>query len=466
MTPPSSGAPSTDLSDLSATIADRRAQVGIRVLFYAGLGIVTALLFRAPLAVIALGLLAVADVWASHAWTRVLRRAGPGGPGRDGVVNRLLWISMPGSVALSLYVIALWPHEPEGAHIFALSILAAAAIYATIKAHRLRGLLVFKVGAIVALGLGLCVAEVIATGMARTSIVQLAGVTCFVMVLGLCAAQFTRLHRAHCRREVELALAREAAERAMAMRTHFLARVGHELRTPLNGILGMAELLGRSGLGTAQAAQLRVIEGSGRTLARLLDDMLDQSRLEAGMLTVAHEPGALGELALDCAALFSPLATRKGLELDVRIDASMPETLLLDPLRVRQCLCNLLSNAIKFTSRGTVTLEVGFDPAAGLAMLCVSDTGIGIAPENFDRIFEPFAQEHSDTARDFGGTGLGLSITRDLARLMGGSLEVESAPGVGARFTLRFAAAPGPAREAQPAHRPVLRTAFARASSA
>jgi signal transduction histidine kinase len=250
---------------------------------------------------------------------------------------------------------------------------------------------------------------------------------------------------------------------ASRLKSEFLATMSHEIRTPLNAILGYTDIiqLGLSGPVTPeQSAQLARITTSGRHLLGLIDDILDLSRIEANRLNVCHAPARV-EKAMDAAIGFlRPQATAKGVALETHCE-DPDDHYLGDEQRVQQILTNLLANAVKFTARGgQVILRCGHAaelppqteaPASG-PWICftVADTGVGIAPAQQQRIFQPFVQGDSGYTRAHGGAGLGLTISRRLARLMGGELTVESEVGEGSRFTLWLPAATGEAPSARP----------------
>jgi CheY-like chemotaxis protein/anti-sigma regulatory factor (Ser/Thr protein kinase) len=213
-----------------------------------------------------------------------------------------------------------------------------------------------------------------------------------------------------------------------------LAIVSHELRTPMHGVRTIAELLLDTRLDAEQRRMVGIIRDSADMLLAQVDRMLDAARLEARRLELAPQPFAPARLVGSVVDLLRPTAEAKGLAL--RLDCDIPPEAwhLGDDMRVRQILLNLLGNAIKFTAAGSVTLAVTADPR-GLCFV-VSDTGPGLAPEQFARLFSPFRQADATTARTHGGSGLGLAICRQLAGLMGGSITVESRPGEGASFRL------------------------------
>ena len=243
--------------------------------------------------------------------------------------------------------------------------------------------------------------------------------------------------------ELALIEAKKQAEAATVAKSNFLASMSHEIRTPLNGVLGMAQSLVSDGLLADQREKVDIILESGRTLTALLNDVLDLSKIEAGKIEIACMDGELS-VALDrLRQLFLSKAVERGLKIDLHIAPGMPAMLHFDPVRVRQCVGNLLSNAIKFTERGAVKVDVRseeFQPGLWRIAVAVRDTGIGITPAVMSRLFTTFTQADATISRRFGGSGLGLAITRQLARLMGGDVTVESEPGVGSTFTLTFVA--------------------------
>jgi PAS domain S-box-containing protein len=234
----------------------------------------------------------------------------------------------------------------------------------------------------------------------------------------------------------ELIARRREAENANKVKSQFLARMSHELRTPLTAIIGYAELLA-SGMGSlteVQRRQLERIDLAARHLLRIIEEILSFSRIEAGRETVHLEKTNLVDLVREAVALIEPLAKEKGLE--VHMDGPNGISLDTDPGKVRQIVLNLLSNAVRFTDSGGVEVEAAEE--ASWAVLRVRDTGVGVPAEQLERIFEPFRQAEHRGARRAGGTGLGLSVTRHLARLLGGDVLIESAPGQGSTFTVRL----------------------------
>ena len=233
-----------------------------------------------------------------------------------------------------------------------------------------------------------------------------------------------------------LSTARASAERLARMKSEFLANMSHEIRTPLNAIIGMAYLLKRDGLPEEPRQRLDRIDAAGRHLLSLVDDILDFSKIESGKLELESIPLSVTELLHGVATMVEQRAQAKGIE--VRVKAlDLPPVLLGDSVRLTQALLNYASNAVKFTECGTVTLRASVveqGSAYCLLRFEVSDTGIGIAPEQVGGLFESFRQADNSTTRRFGGTGLGLAITRELAGLMGGEVGVTSTPGAGSTF--------------------------------
>ena len=240
------------------------------------------------------------------------------------------------------------------------------------------------------------------------------------------------------RLQASLEASRREAEAANLAKSQFLANMSHEIRTPMNGVLGMAELLGRAVTDPAQREMVQVIRESGDVLLNVINDILDFSKIEGGRIQLESAPLSLPEIARKVESVHALKAADKGLGFSMHLSEGTDALRLGDPHRLQQVLHNLVGNAIKFTERGAVSVTVrAIDPQT--VSIVVRDTGIGMTPDQMKRIFEEFAQADSSTTRRFGGTGLGLPIVKGLVEAMGGSIAVDSEPGVGSTFTLSLA---------------------------
>lgn len=239
--------------------------------------------------------------------------------------------------------------------------------------------------------------------------------------------------------EKKLKQARDQALAANQAKSEFLASMGHEIRTPLNILLGMTDLLRETLLTDRQRQYADTIESSGNMLLRLIDDLLDLSRVEANRIELHPETIAPRQWLYNIGEAMRIPIEQKGLALTLNLADNLPERLRTDPARLQQILLNLLWNAIKFTPQGGIELGAtagDTQPEGSCLRIFVADTGIGIAADQFERIFEPFTQVDASTRRQHGGTGLGLTICNRLAKLLGGHIQVASTPGQGSRFTL------------------------------
>jgi PAS domain S-box-containing protein len=243
-----------------------------------------------------------------------------------------------------------------------------------------------------------------------------------------------------CKQAEELRRQKEAAEEANRAKSTFLANMSHELRTPLNAIIGYSEMLLEETTDQGQSAMLPDLEKirtAGKHLLTLINDILDLSKIEAGKIELVLETFGVSGLIAEIVTTIKPLLERNGNTLEVH-GADTGDLMYADPVRVRQCLLNLLRNACKFTEQGTITLQVRRVTESGGDWITfrVTDTGIGMTPEQQSRLFQDFSQADASTTRRYGGTGLGLAISQRFCHMMGGDIMVESIPGQGSTFTL------------------------------
>jgi PAS domain S-box-containing protein len=240
------------------------------------------------------------------------------------------------------------------------------------------------------------------------------------------------------RYERELLLARRKAEQVAKDKADLLAMLSHDIRNPLTAVMGVVVLLERGELNEAQRRQVRLLRSSSEHMLNLLTHVLDLSRAESSGFALVETPFNLRDVVIDVISTFETSARAKGLQLRGAVVDAVPPILIGDPVAIRQVLSNLIGNAVKFTSTGSVTMsidtkEVGTD---AVTLACaVSDTGIGIAADVIDRIFNEFTQASYETAMKFGGSGLGLTITRRLLALYGSAVHVRSTPGEGSTFS-------------------------------
>lgn len=266
-----------------------------------------------------------------------------------------------------------------------------------------------------------------------------AGITAIIASLALGVAfPLWRMNR-------KMAAARDHAESANRAKERFVAMVSHELRTPMNGVLGFTSLLQRTPLNPEQAEYVHLIESSTTSLSKLISDLLDFSRIEAGRTEFERLPFELRETMEDIVNFFVPMAEKKGVEMQYLPREPLPRYVIGDPARLRQILVNLLGNALKFTETGSVSLGIAKEEVleesqrnAGWLQFIVRDTGPGMSEKELSRAFEPYAQADASIRRRYGGTGLGLTISRRLAEQMGGQLQLSSTPGKGTLAVLRL----------------------------
>jgi signal transduction histidine kinase len=309
-----------------------------------------------------------------------------------------------------------------GAGVFAASLLIAVALAITLLLQLSGGLAHLKHGARV-IGRGNLAYRIRLSGHDE---------------LGELAAAFNEMAEHLLATRQELEEARAAAESASTAKSSFLARMSHELRTPLNAIIGYSEMLledARSAGNAALASDLEKVKKSGTHLLAMINEVLDLAKIEAGKMTLHIESFEIVPVLREIAATMTPLARENGNAVRVAADGGLG-TMRADVTKVRQVLFNLIGNACKFTSAGTIAISGrrDGDPGAEQVVFEVSDTGVGMSPEQLAAAFREFEQGDPSVAHTYGGTGLGLSISRHLCRLMGGELTADSAPGRGTTF--------------------------------
>ena len=254
-------------------------------------------------------------------------------------------------------------------------------------------------------------------------------------------------------RSIALDKALANSNAANEAKSQFIAHMSHEIRTPLNSIIGLSEHLASTPLTEDQQEQLRLVRSAGEAVLVIANDLLDFSKMSAGHLELREDPIRICTMLSDIVASHQPSARRRKLQLSHKVDSGVPDMIVGDPARIRQVLDNLIANSLKFTEQGGVEVRLDLEAqdtaatdtvnqvgAASTLRFTVSDTGIGIAADKFEKIFEPFAQEDHSITRRFGGTGLGLAISRRLARAMGGDISVRSEQGKGSQFAFSLRA--------------------------
>src|SRR5579872_7233589 len=338
---------------------------------------------------------------------------------RRGIAKRLMALTAANSCLYGLWTLFLWATPTLDAHLFANVMFFISMVYVLMQYYSALRLFLIVIAPYV-VTVAIMEAELARADLAagRWLIVVSVGAAGLALFNFLRTARLSLAQsRAQLRQARELAKERErAAEAANEAKSAFLATMSHEIRTPLNGVLGMAQAMAADEMPATQRERLGVIQQSGQALLAVLNDILDLSKIEAGKLTLEDGVFDVGELAGGARAAFSGLAETRDLKFSLEIEAAAAGWRRGDVTRVRQVLFNLLSNAVKFTQEGAVTVTISA-PGAGLRVR-IADTGVGMAPEALERLFDKFVQADASTTRRFGGTGLGLSICRELAQMM------------------------------------------------
>lgn len=406
----------------------------------AGVGIIfLASAFFLPLAVVAAAFAAVA--YSEARLYALRRRAGAMGASPDPAVSVALMGLASAAMMANCALLAVRGGVAET--VLALAILIGALTHTMlIREHSLAERLA-KLAPLIAAAVFLPVARILNGAPAMQAVL-------FAFIVAFLLLYLSLAYRVNQRLKGEMAQARARAEAANRAKDDFLAVISHEIRTPLNGVLGAVQLLQDEDDPDRRRRQLDLLERSARDAERIVTELLDSAKIESGHFSLAPEVANLAQTCGDVVDLFRGLARDKGLDLAFRVDPALPQFLMFDRMRVRQCVSNLLSNALKYTEAGGVELWVGHAPGEkGKVEVRVKDTGPGIARQDQARIFEKYQQvqpavraagAQQDGRLNLSSTGLGLPITRQLARCMGGDVTLRSRPGRGSEFCLSLEA--------------------------
>ncbi|ATQ43908.1 hybrid sensor histidine kinase/response regulator [Caulobacter mirabilis] len=409
----------------------RRRSIPILVARFAAAGLGAAVLAHAEGGLIAVGwttALIVAEIWT---WLSCFPRQAPRPLPRRGLIGYVCSIAWM-TFVWTILALLLWNPGAHALQLAVFCLLTGQMAHAQAFSARSRLMLLMVGGMPAAMLLALCLVGT-DLPLAERAIVTIATV---VMI-----AYFLRASQATRRQSEALEASRAEAVAASDAKTAFLALMSHELRTPMTGVLGMAKALESGPLNQHQRHQLGILLQSGEGLLAHLNDILDISKVEAGRLQLEAVPFNLVDKINRVREVWSQIAESKQVGLTFTLEPPQPPWLIGDPTRIRQIMINLVSNALKFTDTGEVVVAVTVSPIGAThakVVIAVRDTGIGIAPEQQRRLFEPFTQADVSVTRRFGGSGLGLSICRSLAEAMDGEVDLVSVLGEGSTFTLRL----------------------------
>ncbi len=409
----------------------RRRSIPMLLARLAAAGLGVAVLAHAEGGLIAAGwsiAMVLAEIWT---WLCCFPRRAPRPLPRRGLIGYLCSIAWM-TFVWTILALLLWNPGVHALQLAVFCLLAGQMAHAQAFSARSRLMLLMVGGMPAAMLLALCL---LATDL---PLVERAIVTIATMVM---IAYFLRASQATRRQSEALEASRAEAVAASDAKTAFLALMSHELRTPMTGVLGMAKALESGPLDKHQRRQLDILLQSGESLLAHLNDILDISKVEAGRLQLEAVPFNLVDKINRVREVWSQIAESKQVDLTFSLEPAQPPWLVGDPTRIRQIMINLVSNALKFTDAGEVAVAVTMSPVGethARVAIAVRDTGIGIAADQQQRLFEPFTQADASVTRRYGGSGLGLSICRSLAQAMGGEIDLVSVLGEGSTFTLRL----------------------------
>jgi two-component system, sensor histidine kinase len=365
--------------------------------------------------------------------------------GFEGPIPKPLQLSLMASVAISVTIFSgmsayIWFLGGEVGRSFAIVAICGGLLHVSLLLFQVRRLLYCAVvpHALYLLALPVISAVIEHSGASLSLLVLNIGAFVFLANLSMGVKQSYQAMKAQQDAKREALEAQALAEQASAAKSNFLAVMTHEIRTPMNAVVSSANLLKRTDLSPEQREHVSMLSEASDVLLGLVNDVLDISKIEAGKMTTETSPLNLPEMIDVLGRLWTPLAEQKGLRFTIDQEEGLSQTILSDPLRLKQILFNLISNAVKFTSEGEINFKILTQTRENKPWIRfeIHDNGIGVDSSQIDRLFSSFEQAESATTRRYGGTGLGLPISRQLARLMGGDVDVTSALGKGSIFSL------------------------------